>query len=90
MARNLLSAREIVLFATNTGRLYETHLKMIRDHATVMAWEGHVILTVLPAYRRDCRDRLATMNDATVEDAAAQLLLYYMDHVAEIETADAA
>ncbi len=90
MARNLLRADDVVLFATNTARLYPTHLRMVRTFATAIAWERHVILTVLPAYRLDCRDRSATIADDVARDAAAQLSAYYADHVAEIETAEAA
>jgi len=76
-----LRAEGIVLFAQNTGKLYQEHLALARRKAPVTEWSAHVRHNVLPLYRRQVGP-CATTSDARIE-AAAALKDYYENYIRE-------
>jgi hypothetical protein len=83
-----ISAREIVLYATNTGSLYDGHRRLAAEttgkgDAGKAPWERHVFVNVLPTYRRELRDSTVNASNAVVAEAAAELRRYYERHITE-------
>jgi hypothetical protein len=69
----------LVLYATNTGLLYETHVAMTdADFAT---WFEHVKRAVIPLYRREIGPITATR--PLMADTATALQAYYVEHKAD-------
>lgn len=79
----LISAHEIVLFACNTGSLYQKHLTLARGANNTNDWSIHIQREVLPAYRRDLHEPYARMTSDDLATAAADLRDYYHRHVSE-------
>ena len=74
-----LTAHEVVLFACNTGALYDTQKALVGQ--PLSAWTDHVCDVVLPLYRRQFGPQRFSAFE-TVE-AAAALRDYYQRHVSE-------
>ncbi len=77
-----ITAHELVLFATNTGELYETHKQLARDGATQQKWFEHVTGPVLRMYHRQV-DRNSRAWPSERFDAARELKAYYERHIRE-------
>jgi hypothetical protein len=76
-----LTAHEIVLFATNTGELYETHKQLAREGASQAKWFDHVTGPVLRLYFKQVERALAFPSERW--DAARELKSYYERHIRE-------
>jgi hypothetical protein len=77
----LISFRDIVLFARNTGEIYPTHCQMARDGASADKWFDHVLRTVMPLYCRQVGFAHALISD--MRAAGGELRTYYTTHVQE-------
>lgn len=78
-----LSSQNIVLYACNTGSLYQEHLRLARSTNTDGDWIRHIQRRVLPAYRRELKEPDAQMLEGNLRVAAAELRAYYTRHVSE-------
>lgn len=76
-----LTAHEIVLFATNTGELYEAHKQMARDNVPFGKWVEHINARVMPLYCRQVER--ATLLPSERFNAAHDLKDYYARHIRE-------
>ncbi len=76
-----IKAYDIVLFATNTGALYETHKRLARACASKQKWFEHVSGPVLRLYSRQVQPVSAWPSERF--DAAGELKAYYERHLAE-------
>lgn len=77
-----ITACDIVLFAINTGELYETHKTMARANASIGEWYTHVgsILNLYTRQVEPCWSPSIFKNEA-----ANELKTYYERHVEDIE-----
>lgn len=78
-----LGADEIVLYATNTGSLYEAHKRMAREGAKLDTWKAHVTGRVLTLYGREVEPAWAPLRTRIA--AATELKAYYERHLREME-----
>lgn len=78
-----ITARDLVLFATNTGELYETHKTMARTNASFGDWIMHVSVTVMNLYARQVEPCCASLVER--RQAADELKAYYERHVEDLE-----
>lgn len=76
-----LDAQNIVLFATNTGELYETHKRMAREGASKQQWFNHVRGPIARLYNRQV-ERVCWWPSECF-DAAGALKAYYERHITE-------
>lgn len=72
---------DIVLFACNTGELYETHKRLAREGAKRAAWIEHVSGPVLTLYTRRVEPCWAPLSTRIA--AAVELCAYYERQAAE-------
>lgn len=72
---------DLNLFAINTGELYQTHLYMARNHATVAGWMEYLKCQVLPLYCKQVER--VTYDWETVANVAQSLKDYYERQIAE-------
>jgi hypothetical protein len=75
-----VKAYDLVLFATNTGSLYETHKQMAREGASQQKWFEHID-RVVRLYCREVESVRAWPSDRF--DAARELKAYYERHIGE-------
>ena len=78
-----MNANDLVLFATNTGKLYPRHLSLAKAGATLKGWENHVKTLVLPEYRFELREPYEGLSLVAIEQVAKELSDYYAEHVKE-------
>jgi hypothetical protein len=76
-----ISASEVVLCATNEGEIYQNHLTMAREGATLQTWQHFILTRFMPRYRKHTPD--ATLTRAALRLAAKELQRYYKEHLKE-------
>lgn len=78
-----VEANDIVLFAQNTGELYERHKDMARADASEGAWAFHVQNVVMRLYKSQFGRGHKLGLQAGLE-AARELRTYYNQHIKEL------
>jgi len=78
---NYITANELVLFATNTGPLLQTHLHLARTNGN---WREHIVFTLLPLYRKEFHEPRAAMRRDNIITAASELSDYYIQYLSEL------
>jgi hypothetical protein len=78
-----MNANQIVLYATNEGKLYNEHRAYAADKVGTRTWETHVIYKVLPLYRKEFHEPFEGASHANIEEAAVFLQKYYIRELEE-------
>jgi hypothetical protein len=82
-----MNANQIVLYATNEGRLYETHKDLAKKTVLPAQWRIHIKKLVLPMYRQEFQEPHEGMSREEIQEAAEMLADYYAEHLKECESA---
>ena len=77
--------RVLFNYAINTGKLYNQHCTMAREGATLRVWELHVIVNVLPEFKKENDEPYEGLSRAEVSTLGEELRTYYMAHIAECD-----
>jgi hypothetical protein len=77
-----VSARELALYAMNTGQFYQQHLELARKGADVRAWARHVSANVVPEYKHEVHGKWLMHSDV-IDQTARELKRYYDRHIKE-------
>lgn len=73
----------LFLFAQTTGGLYNGHVMLARQGATLSDWAVYVTGNVLPRYKHEIENKVFTMGHVVA--CATQLRAYYTAHVKEAQ-----
>ena len=86
-----MQVHDLTLYAINMNRWYDSHITLatakttLKVHPDVVfkTWRDHVILTIIPAYRREFHVPYEGMSLEEVNKVASELQDHYERHVAE-------
>lgn len=80
-----VDAQTLFDFATNTGSLYPTHVKLAQANVDWKGWFAHVKLSVIPQFEREINARKPIkMPSQEIAACGEMLRSYYAEHVKEL------
>ena len=80
-----VDAQTLFDFATNTGNLYPTHVKLAQANVDWKGWFAHVKLSVIPQFEREINARKPiVIKSEEIAKCAVELQSYYAEHVKEL------